>query len=112
MAHGGEVSGHVAPVLGAVLTVGAIYVAGGRALVQQGSERFGPGRLAAFLGGLAAIVVAVASPLDGLAGRLLQAHMAQHMLLMMVAPPLLWLGAPVAPMLRGLPRPMRRAVVT
>jgi len=36
--------------------------------------------------------------------------MVQHQLLMMLAPPLLWLGAPVAPMLLGLPRPIRRLV--
>jgi cytochrome c oxidase assembly factor CtaG len=36
--------------------------------------------------------------------------MVQHLLLMVVAPPLLWLGAPVAPLLLGLPRPARRAV--
>ena len=33
--------------------------------------------------------------------------MVQHLLLMMVAPPLLWLGAPLFPLLRGLPRPVR-----
>jgi cytochrome c oxidase assembly factor CtaG len=33
--------------------------------------------------------------------------MVQHLLLMMVAPPLLWLGAPLFPLLRGLPRPIR-----
>jgi cytochrome c oxidase assembly factor CtaG len=37
---------------------------------------------------------------------LMQAHMAQHLLLMMVAPPLLWLGAPLLPMLSGLPKPL------
>src|SRR5438128_907831 len=110
MAHGAEVGGHVAPVLGAVLGAGVIYVAGWRAMSRRTPPRFGPRRLAAFLGGLGAIVLAVGSPLDALAGRLLQAHMTQHMLLMMVAPPLLWLGAPVAPMLLGVPRQIRRAV--
>ncbi len=38
---------------------------------------------------------------------LLQVHMVQHLLLMMVAPPLLWLGSPLFPLLRGLPRPIR-----
>jgi len=36
--------------------------------------------------------------------------MVQHMLLMLVAPPLLWAGAPLAPLLLGLPRPLRRMV--
>ena len=112
MAHGADASVHVAPVLGPVLVAGAIYVGGWRALSRTLPRRFGVGRLAAFLCGLSAIVLALASPLDALASRLLQAHMTQHMLLMMVAPPLLWLGAPVAPMLRGLPRRIRRLVAT
>ena len=33
--------------------------------------------------------------------------MVQHLLLMMVAPPLLWLGWPLFPLLRGLPEPVR-----
>jgi mono/diheme cytochrome c family protein len=69
----------------------AIYLGGWRELARP-TPRFGRGRLAAFLGGLGAL--AVASPRDALARQLLQAHMTQHMLLMMVAPPLLWLGAP------------------
>lgn len=36
--------------------------------------------------------------------------MLQHWLLMMVAPPLLLLGAPVAPLVRGLPRVVRREI--
>jgi len=36
--------------------------------------------------------------------------MTQHLMLMLVAPPLLWVGAPVAPLLLGLPRPLRRVV--
>jgi cytochrome c oxidase assembly factor CtaG len=100
----------VEPLLGVLLVAGAIYVYGWRELSRPMPRRFGPGRLAAFLGGLGAIGLAVASPLDTLAGQRLVAHMTQHQLLMMVAPPLLWLGAPVAPMLRGLPRRIRRAV--
>jgi putative membrane protein len=34
---------------------------------------------------------------------LLRAHMVQHLLLMSVVPPLLLLGRPVVPLLRGLP---------
>jgi putative membrane protein len=94
---------------GALLVAGIVYVRGWRTLSPRMPGRFGPGRLAAFLGGLGAIGLAVASPLDALAGSSIVAHMAQHQLLMMIAPPLLWLGAPVGPMLRGLPRGPRRA---
>ena len=37
---------------------------------------------------------------------LLQVHMLQHLLLMMVAPPLVWLGWPLFPLVRGLPEPV------
>ncbi len=47
--------------------------------------------------------IAIASPLDAFSGLLLSAHMMQHLLLMAVAPPLILLGAPFLPMLRGLP---------
>ena len=50
------------------------------------------GRPAAFVGGLAAFYLALASPIEPFASLLLQVHMLQHLLLMMVAPPLLWLG--------------------
>src|SRR5882762_9249648 len=107
---GAKTGGGVAAALAVAVAAGAIYVRGWRDLSTRNPQRFGPGRLAAFLGGIAAIALAVAPPLDDLADRLLSAHMTQHLLLMMVAPPLLWLGAPVAPMLRGLPRRIRRSV--
>jgi cytochrome c oxidase assembly factor CtaG len=50
------------------------------------------------------IWLAIASPLDGFADALLSAHMVEHLLLMSFAPPLLLLGYPVVPLLRGLPR--------
>ena len=88
-----------------------VYARGWLALHRQTPRRFGVGRLAAFLAGLAAIAVALESPLHALGARSLQAHMVQHLLLMMVAPPLVWLGAPLLPMLHGLPRRVRRAWV-
>ena len=44
----------------------------------------------AFLGGMGALLLALASPLDAFADLLLQLHMVQHWLLMMVAPPLIF----------------------
>jgi cytochrome c oxidase assembly factor CtaG/ferredoxin len=63
-----------------------------------------PWRAGCFFAGLATVWLAIASPLDVLGNWLLFAHMAQHLVLMSVAPPLLLLGAPTVPLLRGLPR--------
>lgn len=54
-----------------------------------------------FAAGLAAIFIALLSPIDLLADMLFLMHMLQHLLLMMVAPPLVLLGLP-APLLRWL----------
>jgi cytochrome c oxidase assembly factor CtaG len=89
----------------ALALTGAIYLRGWLRL--RGAPRWHAGRPAAFLGGLAALFVALASPIEPFAALFLQVHMLQHLLLMMVAPPLLWLGAPLLPLLRGLPRPLR-----
>jgi putative membrane protein len=86
------------------LTVAAVYVRGWRALRRTRAAYFTGSRLAWFLLGMAILWLAIASPLDGFADRLLSAHMVQHFLLMSVVPPLVLLGAPVAPLLRGLPR--------
>jgi putative membrane protein len=65
-------------------------------------------RLLSFLAGLLSIFVAVSSPLDTYSETLLFMHMAQHFVLMSVAPPLIVLGCPFVPMLRGLPRSIVR----
>jgi cytochrome c oxidase assembly factor CtaG len=66
-------------------------------------------RAAALVAGAAALVVAL-GPLDGPADTRLSAHMAQHLLLVTVAPALLALGAPVRMALARLPRGGRRRV--
>lgn len=66
---------------------------------------------AAFYGGLFAIFVAQISPLDRASDLLFSAHMGQHELLVLVAAPLLVLGQPLAPMMRGLPEVARTAAV-
>jgi cytochrome c oxidase assembly factor CtaG/polyferredoxin len=93
--------------LAALLLTGGVYGRGWLILSRRDLSRWHAGRLAAFLGGLAAVYLALASPLEAFAPLLLQAHMAQHLLLLMAAPPLLWLGAPLLPLLRGLPQPIR-----
>ncbi len=90
-----------------LLLTAAIYLRGWRALRRRDPRRWTAGQPAAFLGGLAALFLALASPIEPFAALLLQAHMTQHLLLMMVVPPLLWLGIPLSPLLLGLPRPVR-----
>ena len=94
-----------------LVTVGAVYVRGWVRLRRRSRGRLrSTWRLAAYLGGLLTIALALMSPVDRLAELLFAAHMVQHQLLLMLAPPLLLLGNPVPPILWGLPPPLRRAV--
>jgi putative membrane protein len=71
----------------ALLAGGYLGLAGGRA----------GGRASWFLGGIAVLAFALLSPLDVLGDRyLFSAHMLQHMLLVLVVPPMLLLGLPEA----------------
>jgi len=85
-----------------------LYARGWLELRRLAPERFPAWRLAVFTAGIATVAVATASPLDALADLSLQAHMLQHVLLVFVAPPLLWLAWPVAPLLRGVPSASRK----
>jgi putative membrane protein len=67
-------------------------------------------RAAAFTAGLLTLVAALMSPLDALSDALFSVHMAQHLSLMVVAAPLLVLGAPEVALLWSLPRSWRSAV--
>jgi putative membrane protein len=87
-----------------VILTAIVYVRGWFAIRRTGPALFPAWRLAAFLLGLATIWIAIGSPLDGFADALLSAHMVEHLLLMSFVPPLLLLGYPVVPLLRGLPR--------
>jgi cytochrome c oxidase assembly factor CtaG len=91
------------PAIGLVIA-GALYLRGWRALQRTRARDLPVWRAACFFGGLIAIWIALASPIDALDDFLLSAHMVQHFILMSIAPPLLVLGAPLVPMLRGLPR--------
>jgi putative membrane protein len=58
---------------------------------------------------LVALGLALLSPLDALSSALASAHMVQHLLLLLVAAPLLALSAPASAILRGSPLAVRRA---
>lgn len=88
----------------ALLLTALVYWRGWRVARLTRHAELPSWRAACFFLGLGAVWLAIASPLDALGGLLLLAHMAQHLVLMSVAPPLLLLGAPQVPLLRGLPR--------
>jgi len=96
--------------LALVLSVG-VYALGWYRLRQASDDAIGFGHLAAFGAAMIALWIAVGSPLEAFDDDLLSMHMVQHLLLMAVAPPLLLLGAPAAPILHGLPRAFVRGVL-
>jgi putative membrane protein len=100
------------PAVVAGLAVAAwAYGRGVRALWRGGRRRgVSSWRVAAFAGGLLALVVALVSPLDALAAELLWAHMVQHVVLVLVAAPLLVLGAAPIPMMLAVHGPWRRRI--
>ena len=86
-----------------LLILATLYARGFFRLHSQMPERFPLWRLGAFMSGIGALLVAIASPLEEFDDVLLQVHMAQHLILMILAPGLLLAGAPAIPMVRGLP---------
>ena len=95
-----------------VVAIGVLYAQGRtRRPASPRHGGLGPrGRAAAFYGGLLSVVVALDSPLDPLSEKLFAAHMAQHVLLLTVAPPLIVLSAPWTQIWRPLPLRLRRSV--
>lgn len=99
-----------AVVLGLAYGAG-LYAAGTSRLWRRAGTGAGVTRLQvlSFAGALLALCTALISPLDTLASVLFSAHMLQHTLLLLVAAPLLVLGAPGFVSLWALPRGVRRA---
>ena len=98
------------PCAGVGTCAAALYWLGGRHGCGGPAAWADRWRLASFVVGLVAIVVALGSPIDGLADRLFWAHMVQHVLLIGVAPALLALARPWNRMWRGLPLELRRPI--
>ncbi|HET9104231.1 MAG TPA: cytochrome c oxidase assembly protein [Solirubrobacteraceae bacterium] len=95
------------------IQVSLLYVGIAAVLYWRGGKRMPrreqAGRQAAcFAAGLATIVMALDTPLDGYADQLFWVHMLQHVLLLTVAPPLILLGRPWPRMWRALPAGTRR----
>jgi len=101
-----------------LVTFGTLYILGWRRL-RRNSKSHNRGqdqsrglatvpRLAAYLSGLGILAIALMSPIDSLGGQLFLMHMIQHLLTIMIAAPLLWLGSPFPIILWGLPANARR----
>lgn len=104
-------SGELLPWLGIVAATAAYLGAVWIVDRAHPASRVPTWRIAAWLAGVAAIAVALVSAVDMYAGALFSVHMLQHLLLAMVAPPLLALGAPMTLALRAASPNVRRAVL-
>lgn len=94
----------------------ALAAAGYAWLVRQvnrahPASRHRPYRSWLFASGLAAIGVGLLSPIEAYEGSLFSAHMVQHLLLELVAAPLIVAGAPMTLALRAAAPPLRRSLL-
>ncbi|GGQ52705.1 cytochrome c oxidase assembly protein [Couchioplanes azureus] len=86
-----------------LLVAAAVYLYGVHRMRQRG-DHWPPGRTAAFLaGGLGSIAAVTVTGIEAYDTTLISVHMVQHMVLSMVGPIFLALGAPVTLALRTLP---------
>ncbi len=91
-------------VTSALVATALVYVRGWFSLRRSFPDLIGTWRLGAFTIGFVLVWTAVASPLGTLDHQSLTIHMMKHLLLMTVAAPLLLAGAPVFPLVCGLPK--------
>ena len=98
-----------------VFSLGAfslIYVLGWFRLRSKGAKRLAStSRFISYLLGIVVLVIALLSPVDTLQSFLFSMHMVQHLLLTMVAAPLIILGTPFPIGLHALHRPLRHGFV-
>jgi putative membrane protein len=123
LAHGGAVPApsfpgvllewRVEPLVLAGVAIAAVAWLLLRRRVARAHPAHPPGRWrdAAFLGGLATLVLALNSPIEAYEGQLFSVHMLQHMLIELVAAPLLLLGAPATLALRAASLSVRRTLL-
>src|SRR6266566_1465162 len=110
--HGAMGSFRSAILLNVIFAVIAlVYLRGWLRLPSTSPKPIAAMRAGSFFLGMFLIWVALASPLAGFDHQLLTAHMAEHLLLMTLAPPLIWLGAPILALRDSLPQRFVQAIV-
>lgn len=104
----------VAPFVVIALMISAgCYAAGVRAVWQHAGVGRGASRIqvGSFIGSLLAIAIALLSPIDAVSEALFSVHMVQHLLLVLLAAPLIVLGVPEYVTMWALPTASRRGLV-
>jgi cytochrome c oxidase assembly factor CtaG len=91
-----------------LVLAGLLYARGWLRLSDRARGHFGLWRLVAYASGLLLVATALLSGVDSLGEQLFAMHMVQHLILTMLAAPLLLLAAPYPCMIWGLPERLRR----
>lgn len=118
LAHGGIDSGqepwtawNLNPLPTVLVILAAYMYLNGLSNWERPSHPVNNWQKASFFFGLFLVFFALQSPLDPLSDHLLSFHQVQHFLLRMVAPMFILLGAPLTPMLRGMPPWARQGII-
>ena len=93
-----------------VLLAAYVYI-NGLSNWDRPTHRVNSWQRASFFFGLFLVFFALQSPLDPISDHLLSFHQMQHFILRMVAPMFILLGAPLTPMLRGMPAWARQGII-
>src|SRR6266542_2831176 len=93
-----------------LLAVAVLYLRGRQRVVERG-QRWPAQRTACFLSGLGMIALALQSPIERYDTALFSVHASQHLLLAMLAAPLLAMGAPITMLLMTTSPPVRKRIV-
>lgn len=101
----------VSPELLLVLLLSLVFYVRGTRQLQAKGVAISRGRHWAFYIGLASIFLALQTPLDLVAEHVFYVHQLQHLLLRGIAPMLLLLALPAAPLVAGMPAALRRSVL-